>query len=159
MTAEDKKRLLDKLTETHVATRALLEGIDLGLSIYADWQVRDIIGHMAVWNRHVAEALDAFRVGTEYLIPGWIENEDRYNQQLVLVQRELSSQQVVEEWKQAYEELKKAIQEIPLDKFPGDLVYPWGDERGSIAQLVEYFIDHDVEHHDEIAKAVQASSE
>ena len=61
------------------------------------------------------------------------------------------------EWEQAHDELKQAVQEIPVDRFPGDMLYPWGEERGSIATLVDYMIEHDVEHRDEISKALQAS--
>ncbi len=39
-----------------------------------------------------------------------------------------------------------ALKELSEDKFPGDLVYPWGGERGDIVKLVEYFIEHDIEH-------------
>ena len=49
-----------------------------------------------------------------------------------------------------------AVQEITFDKFPGDLLYPWGDERGSIAQLVEYMAEHDIEHRDDIVEAITA---
>ena len=52
--------------------------------------------------------------------------------------------------------IKQAVQEIPFDQFPGDLLYPWGDERGSIARLVEIMTDHDTEHRDEIVKAISA---
>ncbi len=44
---------------------------------------------------------------------------------------------------------------MPSAQYPGDLLYPWGDERGSIAQLVELIVEHDAEHRDEIVKAVQ----
>jgi hypothetical protein len=38
------------------------------------------------------------------------------------------------------------------------LLYPWGDERGSIAHLVETMTEHDVEHRDEIVKAIESSA-
>jgi len=60
---------------------------------------------------------------------------------------------------QAREDLKAALSDIPTDQFPGDLLYPWGDERGSIAQLIEYMIDHDDEHRDEVIKAIKVSTE
>jgi hypothetical protein len=63
------------------------------------------------------------------------------------------------EWEQACEDFEDALKEIPLDLFPGDLLYPWRDEHGSIAQLVEYMTDHDAEQRDEIVKALQASNE
>ena len=68
-------------------------------------------------------------------------------------QRELTTQQIFAEWEQAHEELKVTIQDMPLDKFPGDLLYPWGDELGSIAHVVEYMIEHRYE----IVKAIEAS--
>ena len=38
----------------------------------------------------------------------------------------------------------------------GAHIYPWGDERGTIARLVEMMTEHDVEHRDEIVKAIQS---
>jgi hypothetical protein len=157
MTAGDKKHLLKLLTESHSATRVTIEGIDPEWCVYTDtgWRIRDIIGHIATWDRQVAKSLQAFRTGNEYSIPGL--DEDDYNEQAVLEQRELTTQQIFSEWEQAHEEFKKTIQDMPLDKFPGDLLYPWGDERGSIAHVVEYMIEHNVEHRDEIVKAIEAS--
>jgi hypothetical protein len=157
MSLEDKQRLLELLTRTHSATRATLEGIDLEMPVYPDsgWRIRDIIGHIATWDRQVAKSLRAFRVGNEYAIPDL--DETAFNEQDVLKQQELTTQQVFEEWEQAREDLKEAVKGIPLDQFPGDLLYPWGDERGTIAHLVEMMAEHDVEHRDEIVKAIQSS--
>ncbi len=156
-----KDDLLKKLTETHSAIRATLKGIDLGMRVYtdADWRIRDILGHIATWDREVTKSLIAFLAGTEYVIPGMDGDETKFNQQAVLEQRQLSTQQIYAEWEQARGDFKHALSEIPLDHFPGDLLYPWGDERGSIAQLIEYMIDHDGEHRDEIVKAIKASAE
>lgn len=156
MTVKDKKHLLDLLTETHSAIRTTVTGIDPEMRVYTDtdWRVRDIMGHIATWDRQVAKALRAFRAGTEYSIPDL--DEDAFNEQAVLEQRELTAQQIFAEWEQAREDFKEAVQEIPFDQFPGDLLYPWGDERGSIARLVEIMTDHDTEHRDEIVKAVSA---
>jgi hypothetical protein len=122
-----------------------------------DWRIRDILGHITTWDREVTKSLRAFLAGTEYVIPDL--DEDEFNQQSVLKQRQLSTQQIQVEWEQARDEFKEAIREIPSDQFPGDLLYPWGDERGSIVQLIEYMIEHDDEHRDEIVRAVQASAE
>jgi hypothetical protein len=159
MTAEDKNHLLDLLTESHAATRATVEGIDPELCVYPDtgWRVRDIIGHIATWERQSAMSLQAFESGKDYSIPGL--DEDNFNEQTVLEQRELTAQQIFLEWEQAQKVFRKAVEDMPLEKFPGDLLYPWGDERGSIAQLVAFLIDHDAEHRDEIVKAIQTSNE
>ena len=153
----DKKRLLDGLAEAHFAVNALLENADLEMPVHEEsgWRVRDIVGHIATWDREVAISLRAYQTGSEYLIPDLDEEEVAYNEKAVLEQKKLSSQQLLDEFEQAYHEFRKAIQEMPDDRFPGDLLYPWGEERGSIARLVEYMIEHAVEHKEEIIKATQ----
>ncbi|MGB3714241.1 MAG: DinB family protein [Candidatus Promineifilaceae bacterium] len=155
MTLEDKRRLLELLTLTHSETRTMLDGIDLDMHVYTEsgWRIRDIIGHIATWDRQVANSLRAYRVGKEYTIRDL--DEDAFNQQDVLEQQESTTQQVFQSWVQAREEFRAAVNEIPLELFPGDLLYPWGDERGTIAHLVEMMAEHDVEHRDEIVKATQ----
>jgi hypothetical protein len=156
MTLKDKQRLLDLLTKTHTATRAILEGIDLELHVYADskWRIRDIIGHIATWDRQTANSIRAYGLGEEYAIPNLVE--DSFNEQDVSRQQDMSTLQIFEEWELAREDFKRAVEEIPLDLFPGDLLYPWGDERGTIAYLVKMMTDHDVEHRDEIVKAIRS---
>ena len=155
MSATEKKYLLDRLDEAHLAVRAILDDVNLEMSVYGDtgWRVRDIVGHIATWEREVANSLRAYQAGSEYLIPDLDEGE--YNERAVLEQKKLPSQQVQKEFEQAYNEFRKAIQEMSDDRFPGDMVYPWGDERGSIVRLVEDMIEHAVEHKDEIIKAAQ----
>ncbi len=56
MSEKDKKNLLDKLTEVHLATRTTLEKVELKMTVHKDsgWSVRDILGHIATWNLEVA---------------------------------------------------------------------------------------------------------
>ena len=161
MSAEERDFLLEQLTETHLATRNALDEINLELVVYNDtgWRVRDILGHMATWDQEVAKSLRDYQAGEEYLIPDRDEEETEYNQRAVDAQQALSNQQILAEWEQAHNELKNAVQDMPLDRFPGDMLYPWGEERGSIATLVEYMVEHDVEHRVEIIKAVQESAD
>lgn len=159
MKSGEKNYLLSLLTDSHSALQTILEGIDLEMSVHSDsdWRIRDVLGHIATWDREVIRSLRAYLRGAEYFIPGIGEDETDFNQQAVVEQRRLSTQQVVAEWEQARQEFKAAVSDIPLDRFPGDLLYPWGDERGSIAQLVEYMVEHDEEHRDEIVKALKES--
>lgn len=79
MTSEEERRLLDLLTQSYSAAHATLEGIDLEIRVYPDsgWRIRDILGHIATWDREVANSLRAFRVGQEYAIPNL--GEDAFN--------------------------------------------------------------------------------
>ncbi len=159
MTNSDKNKLLDKLAKSYTQFHKLLEGVDLQMSIYkdADWRIRDIVGHIATWDREVAKAIRAYKEGTEYINPEYTEGENDYNQRAVLEQRKLTTEQVLEESEQAREDIIGVLKELPEDKFPGDLVYPWGGERGDIVQLVEYFIEHDIEHQTENKKILKLS--
>jgi hypothetical protein len=159
MRVDVKGYLLDKLTEAHSATRAVLENVDLEMRVYTDtdWRIRDILGHITTWDREVTKSLRALQAGTEYVIPDL--DEDEFNRRSVLEQRALSTQQIKVEWEQAREGFKDAVRAIPSDQFEGDMLYPWGDERGSISQLIEYMIEHDDEHRDEIVGAITASAE
>ncbi|MFQ5943308.1 MAG: DinB family protein [Anaerolineales bacterium] len=157
--SEDKKRLLDLLADSHSDLRMRLEGIDPELRVHADtgWRIRDIVGHIATWDREAAKSIRAFRAGSEYAIPDL--DEDVFNEQAATAQQELTVHQIFAEWERARKDFKAAIQDMSPELFPGDLLYPWGDERGSIAQLVEFIVEHDAEHRDEIVRAIEASSE
>ena len=159
MNNRERDLLIDKLAESYTDTRMLIEGIDLDICVYTDaeWRIKDIIGHVTTWDRQVIRSLNAFIAGIEYSIPEL--EEDSFNQQQVLEKRNMTASQVFIDAEQARKDFIEAVREIPLDRFPGDLLYPWGDERGSIVTLVEYMIDHEHEHRDEIVKAIQASNE
>ena len=160
MSAGVKDRLLNRLAGTHSAVQETIEGADLEMRVYTDtdWSIRDILGHIATWDREVTKSLRAYLEGGEYIIPDLGEDETDFNQRAVMEQRELSNEQLLAEWVQARDEFRAAIGAIPLERYPGDLAYPWG-ERGDITKLVDYMLEHDVEHRDEIAAAIQASAE
>jgi hypothetical protein len=161
MHSHDKDYLLDRLAETHSAIHRLIKGIDLELRVYSEsgWRIRDILGHIATWDREVTKSLRAFLTESEYIIPDLDNDETGFNEKAVTEQSTLSTNQIVAEWKQAREDFRTAIKAIPTEKFPGDLLYPWGNESGSITRLVEYMVEHDEEHIGEIEKALGTSQE
>ena len=157
MMNEEINRLLELLDRTHSEIRSTIEGVDLETPVHKDagWKVRDIIGHIAVEDREAVKSIRAYNEGREYSITDF--DEQAFNTQAALEMGELSAQRVFEEWERAREDFKSAVQEVPPDRYPGDLLYPWGDERGSIAQLVEDMCEHDEEHRSEIQAAIQGA--
>ena len=156
MTVENKERLLNSLSGTHSKTHEALKGVDLEMPVYEDgsWRIRDILGHIATWDRQVTLSLRAYSQGTEYAIPDF--DEDGFNEEDVKRQGTLTSKQIYEEWQTAREMFKDVVRDMPQELFPGDLLYPWGDERGTTAKLVKEMCDHDEEHYSEIIKAIRA---
>jgi hypothetical protein len=154
MTILDKKHILDLLSESHTTNLALFEGSNLEVSVHenSDWQIRDIIWHITIWDRQVTKSIRAYKAGGEYAISAF--NEDEYNKRGFEEGRKLTEEQVIEDYKQAREDFEISVKELPSEKFSDDMLYPWGDEQGDISQLVKYMVEHDGEHRDEIAAAL-----
>jgi len=155
MTHQEKNRLCVLLADAQSATRATITGIDPEMPVHLDsgWTVADILGHIATWDREATKSLQAYCAGGEYTTPDLDETESGFNQRAVQELRALTSQQVLEEWELARHDFIQTVQDIPLEMFPGDVLYPWGSERGTISKLVEYMVEHDVEHRNEILGA------
>lgn len=98
MSREEKTRLLELLTKTHSTILETVAGVDPELPVHGDsgWRIRDIVGHIATWDREVAKSLSALRVGQEYALAD--HDEAAYNEQDILGQQELTSQQVFQHW-------------------------------------------------------------
>ena len=71
MSSGEKEDLLEKLNDMRSAMRLSLIDVDLEIQVYSDdgWRIRDILGHIATWDREVTKSLRAFRAGSEYFIP------------------------------------------------------------------------------------------
>ncbi len=155
MTAEEKQSLLDLLSDTYTTVLATVEGVDPEMQVNpeTDWRIRDIIGHIATWDREVTKSIRAFLQGSEYSIPDF--DEDGFIAREVQEQRKLSTEAVFALWEGGRQDFMSVVNDFPVEQWSGDLLYPWGDERGSVSTLVEYMMEHDVEHRDEIVKALR----
>lgn len=158
MAESEKIGLINRLGESHKTLRAAFKDTDLELVIHpaTGWRIKDILGHIATWDRQAASSLVAFNEGSMYSIKDF--DEDTFNKAEVSKARMLTDAQILEEWGPARRAFIEAVRDIPPDQFPGDLLFPWGDERGTISALVEYMLEHDLEHCAEIAAGIQASS-
>jgi len=152
---EENRPLVEALADAHSSIQAVVEGTDLELEVYPEsgWRIRDILGHIATWDHQVALALDAYRSGGQYVIPD--HDEDAFNERDIRRQSDLTTEEVLREWERSRAEFLTAVGEIPPALLPGDLLYPWGDERGTVAYLVETMVEHDLEHREAIVQAIR----
>jgi hypothetical protein len=58
----------------------------------SDRRIRDILGHIATWDRAVTKSLRAFLSSTDYAIPGMNGDETDFNEQAVIEQGTLTTQ-------------------------------------------------------------------
>lgn len=156
MNADVKTSLITRLSDTHTATREILNEVDLERNVFSNWRIRDLIGHIATWDRILTNALEAYIDGSQFIvIHDWEKEEVDFNNRAVLEQSKLSEEKLLDEWEQAHKDFVSAIREMPMEKFSGDYVYPWADESGNIVSLVEIMIEHNAEHLEELAKAIE----
>ena len=153
MSEKQVNRLSASLAESHTALLQLLEAIDWELIIYSDpvWQVRDVIWHIAVWDRQVTQSIEAFQFGGQYAIPDF--DEDKFNTASIEDSRRLSKEQILKASQQARQQFIAKVERFTEDQLESEFLYPWGDESGNVIQLVEYMVEHDEEHRREITSA------
>jgi len=153
MPSSQTSHLADLLKKSYSATQDLLSGIDPDLVVFEDpeWQVRDIMWHLAAWDRQVAQSIEAFEFGGQYAIMDF--DEDGFNEAAIKQGRELSFDQVLEESLRARKEFQRVVERFPDDQLEIAFLYPWGDESGDITKLVKYMVEHDAEHRAEINSA------
>ena len=145
--------LVDLLAQSHTSTMALMENVDMEQIIYKvpEWRARDVIWHIAVWDRQSTQSIEAFQFGGKYSIPDFDEHE--FNAAAVKEGRELSPGQILKGSNQARLQFQHAVGKLSEDQLDVAILYPWGDESGDIAQLVNYMVEHDEEHRQEIKSA------
>lgn len=146
----EKEQLLQELDTSHQHMRTVVEHIGQDREIYPGWTIRQVLAHLTGWDEATTASLRAYHDGGDAAIASY-RGINEYNAQSVETRQELSYEQTRREWELARDALKAAIQAIPQEQWPGDLLYPWG-ERGALAPLIRIFIDHEREHAEEIAR-------
>ena len=157
MSIDHKQKILKGLGDTHMELEGTLEGLDLEMVVHTetDWRIRDILGHIATWDRVLVRAIETFLDGAEYVIPGMVGEETDYNAQKVAEQRDLPTSEIVKEWKESRGDFIAVVEGIPPERFFDELNFPWGEERGSLSLMIEYMIEHNGEHQEEIQDALK----
>ena len=150
-----KNNLTTKLNKSYLAILNIIEGIDLELIVYKDtgWRIKDILGHIATWDREVTKSIEAYKSGNEYAIPNFEDVE--YNQAAYVHLHDLDSKQILSIFMDSRQAFIASIEKLDEERLEGKLLYPWGNEHGDVATLVDYMIEHDDEHKDEIFNAIQ----
>lgn len=147
---DERTRLIQQLDQAHAEMRAVLADIDPRVQVYPGWTIQQVLAHLAGWDEAVTVSLHAHAVGNEPATPA-VRGIDFYNAQSVATREALRYDQVVAEWELAHDQLKAALNELPLAKFQEPLLFPWGAS-GSVARLVAIFEEHEREHAEEIRR-------
>ncbi len=155
----ERTAALALLRRTRRATRSLLGGLDPELVVHSDeqgWRVRDVLGHLAVWNGEAARSLEEHAIGGEYAC---IESDalyDDYNGAAVAERRRGPHDQVWAEYEATHDRLEAAVETMPAERWDAAALYPW-NERGTVAGLILLMTEHETADHCEPVAAVAGS--
>jgi hypothetical protein len=150
---ETRNLMLQLLDVTQRETRLALSGIDPERVVFNDnpiWRLRDVVGHIGVWNGEAAHSLRVHAEGGEYQC---IESEmqyDEYNAFAVEERRAWNIDQVWAEYEASYDQLKLVLVTMPDENWNTEMLYPW-NERGTVRNLIEIMMKHAAEHQEIIS--------
>jgi hypothetical protein len=143
-----RTQLIQQLERARQELWAALDEIDPAMEICPGWTSKEMLAHIAGWDRVTVPSLRAHADGIEPGAPA-AGDIDLVNAQLVETYRALSYSQMVSEFERVREQFKTALQEMTEQKLAEPFLYPWG-ERGTIADLVAILAGHEEEHAREI---------
>lgn len=149
------REMRDLLESTRLQTRVLLSGLDPDRVIHTDaraWTVRDILGHLAVWNGEAARGLEAFSEGGEYVCIASEAEYDAYNGPAADERRTWTTDEVWAEYDAEHDELKRVVEALPAEKWGTQMVYPW-NVRGTPERLVAIMMKHERVDHCDLVRA------
>jgi hypothetical protein len=155
---ETRRQAIQLLVSTRRATTALLSPLDPEREIHTDeraWRVRDILGHLGVWNWEAARSLQAYAGGGEYhCVPGEGSYYD-YNGPAADERRLWPLDQVWAEYDSAHDALRAAVEILPVENWGGDMLYPW-NVRGTPENLILIMMRHETADHGELVRRAVA---
>ncbi len=150
-----RTRIVQLLDRTRAETRRQLSTLEPELVVHQDerrWRVRDVLGHLAVWNWEAARSLRAYCEGGQYHCIAAESQYDEYNGPAAEERRKWPLEQVWSEYEAAHDELRRIIEQMPDEKWDGPMLYPW-NLQGTPGRLIEIMMTHErTDHCDAIAE-------
>ena len=158
---ESRRSILNVLATTRSETRALLSALDPERTVHDDeraWRVRDILGHLAVWNMEAARSLQAYAEGEEYTCVADRSGYYDYNGPAAQERSDWTMDEVWAEYEASHDQLRRVIAALPAGKWEGEMVFPWS-ERGTAGQLIQRMMKHEKTDHCELVSRVVGSAD
>jgi hypothetical protein len=147
---KDLTVLLVEIDQVRTDMGKVVQEIDPKLMIYPGWTIKEMIAHITAWEVVIHKAFQAYIAGDP---PYFLREQDFdiFNEEAVDFRAAWSMEQVLQEWKDVREELKKNIQKLKETDLPVEMVLPWGSER-TVAELIEIIGEHEGDHMEETIK-------
>jgi uncharacterized damage-inducible protein DinB/predicted RNase H-like HicB family nuclease len=112
--------------------------------ICGNWTLKDVLGHVADWERVGVEGLRCMAAGRPPQVEH-IESIDAWNQAHCEARRDQLWEEVWVDFHAAREAVVEAVRGMNQDDLARSFVFPWGPE-GTAYQWISVYVAHDLEH-------------
>ena len=133
-----RARLLDEVRTAHALWASEADSIpdDAMLEAVAgEWTRKDLVAHVAYWERHSADVIEALRAGRDLYGPGPRPTTDERNEQAWRESRDLPPSRVRQAERDAWERLVRVLDEADEHELFDPGHYP-AMEQQPIAEMV-----------------------
>ncbi len=146
----DINDLIKSIDSVRSELKVMLESINPELEICPGWKIKEVVGHITAWEIVINKALIAFQAGDP---PYFLREQDfdLFNKGTVEKRSGWTLDEVIHEWEEVREELKKTITKLNEDDLSAEMVLPWGSER-TVEELIEIIAEHEQEHAEDVER-------
>ena len=143
--------LIQRIDTVRSEMKVVVEHTDPKLEIFPGWTIKEVLVNITSWEIVIHKAILAFRAGDP---PYFLREQDfdLFNKNEVEKRSEWGLEQVIREWEEEREDLKKTILKLKETDLPIEMVLPWGSDR-TVYELIEIIEEHEFEHMEDIKKA------
>ncbi len=145
--------LIQRIDTVRNEMKVVVESTDPNLEIFPGWTIKEVLVNITSWEIVIHKAILAFRAGDP---PYFLREQDfdLFNKNEVEKRSEWGLEQVIREWEEEREDLKKTILKLKETDLPIEMVLPWGSDR-TVYELIEIIEEHEFEHMEDIKKATK----
>ena len=143
MSERTERHRADLIARFHADMARLLAAVSRipeerrGHVISGDWTVKEILAHVAAWDREVVRGLDELLAGRRPALVSY--REDEFNAQTAQASRGKSLTDVLTEVQDAHEQLISRVERLTDDQWQQPAPYQWSDQTPmTIASLFGY---------------------
>lgn len=146
MASREKEFLIERWENRRKTLKALVAQAEAHREkeIYRGWKLKEFLAHMSGWDDAVIASLRVHKEGGVFGVPA-SRGINAYNAQTVSTRETLDYDHVRREWDRSHELILDALRGLPDEKYHQPLTFAWG-ETGTVAYLVEIFVEHEEEH-------------
>ena len=146
----DINDLINSIDSVRNELKVMVEKTDPELEICPGWTIKEVVGHITAWEIVIHKALIAFRAGDP---PYFLREQDfdLFNKSEVEKRSGWTLDEVIREWGEVRDDLKKTITKLDEDDLPTEMVLPWGSER-TVEELIEIIAEHEQEHAEDVER-------